>query len=72
MPYGYRVAAIDVYTGNLIFHMEFANHRDIFVSSPTVTADGTALFVHSASGTLWRLNVTVTYPNVTMRVAWYW
>jgi hypothetical protein len=43
---------------------------DPFVSSPVLSSDKTALYVHSASGSLWKINIAGNAFSVTMSIAW--
>lgn len=80
MAFGTRVVAFNVYTGAILADINNnaitaasptgPGKTDIFVSSPTLTADGSTLFVHSSTGTLWKIAVGGAYPAVTLSFVW--
>lgn len=84
--FGTRIIAFDTYTGSLLADVNNTaisaaspgeirpGENDVYVSSPTLTADGTALFIHSSSGTLWKVAVAglATYPNTDITMTFVW
>lgn len=84
--FGTRVIAFDAYTGAVLTDVDNTaitaaspgvirpGENDIYVSSPTLSADGSALFVHSSAGTLWKLGVAglTTYPNTNITLSFTW
>lgn len=77
--FGNRVVAFDIFSGVLYADTnssyvpnQGASNVDNFVSSPTLTTALDAVFIHSGSGTLWRVNISgnATALPVSLTFAW--
>ena len=69
VPFGPALVAIQLSNGQIC---DVAGNPtfDIFVSSPMVSSDGTSVFVHSASGALWKFIISPGCSSATLSYVW--
>ncbi|RYY31755.1 hypothetical protein EON62_06250, partial [archaeon] len=69
------LAAFHLLTGSILADINNlaavpAGAVDNFISSPAIAADGSAMYLHSTNGTLWRVNIEFNTTAVNMSFAW--
>jgi outer membrane protein assembly factor BamB len=69
IAFGTRTVALQTATGKLLASFDDGT-GDPFVSSPTLSNDLDSLFMHSSSGTLWKMDLNYDGTTLTMTKAW--
>jgi hypothetical protein len=71
MPFGNQLVAVDL-QGGFICDQAYTTNGDILVSSVAISPDGSAAYVHSAGGSLWRFNINTAAgcSGATITTAW--
>lgn len=72
LAYGPRVVALRPSDGAVMGEYTVPNGADGFVSSPVLTSDSSALFLHSAGGSLWRFTLAGGAGGGTVRITPAW